>query len=221
MLEAVTAGYSLERDARLNLQDADGFRTPGGQPIAIDDPSPLAQQLDYIRGYVSDAESAMKRAGGGGGVHYSELIDVESFVDWYLIEELLRNNDAWFASAKMFKPRNGKLTMGPLWDFDLSMGTQFAETPNPATGWYVRNTDWYSMLFKDPQFEKKVKQRFAELKPVFDQLIAEIDSWAPQVSTAAANDRLVWRYSQQFNGEVSQLKNWYTQRLNWMSTQLR
>lgn len=220
---AVTGGYSLERDARLNLSVDDGFITPGNQPILIDDPSPLtSEQLAYISQYVADAEAAISRAGTNiPGTHYSDLIDVESFIDWYLIEELLRNHDAWFASAKMFKPRDGKLTMGPLWDFDLSMGTVFAEATNPPTGWYVRNTDWYRLLFKDPAFQQQVAERFNELKPAFSQLVANIDSWSPQIAAAAANDRLVWRYSQQFNSEVTQVKNWYTQRLNWMSTQFK
>ena len=54
---------------------------------------------------------------------YAAYIDVDSFVRWYLVNEVFRNVDAnMWSSCWMYKPRGGKLFMGPLWDFDLAAG---------------------------------------------------------------------------------------------------
>ena len=218
----ITGGYSLELDARLNLATELGFRTPRNQLIAIDDPDPITpEQLAYITQFFTDAEAAVYRSGSDTGEpHFSEYLDVDSFVDWYLVEELLRNHDAWYSSAKMHKPRGGLLTMGPLWDFDRSMGTPIASLPNLSTGWYVRNTSYYLRLFRDAGFEQRVTERWHELSDAFAELGPALEALEGELSTAAANDKLVWGYSESFSEEISKVKAWYAERHGWISDQL-
>ena len=56
--------------------------------------------------------------------HYKDYIDVDSFVDWYLVNEFSKNSDAIFQKSVFvyYDPADGKLRMGPNWDFDLAFG---------------------------------------------------------------------------------------------------
>ena len=92
---------------------------------------------------------------------WRKLMDEDSFVDWYLINEISKNNDACFwSSCFMNLKKGGKLKMGPLWDFDIAFGNVYYNGNDDPEGFWVKSVTWYDRLFQDPLFMAKVKQRF-------------------------------------------------------------
>jgi hypothetical protein len=221
--DAVTGGYLMERDGRWTPQEEAGFKTNSGQPIALDDPEePTPQQLSYITGYLNSFEATLNSTNFKDPVNgYAKYIDVDSFVDWYLVQELVHSNDVGYASEKFFKPRNGKLTLGPLWDFDLSLGTSNPKV-YPATGWWARSrVAWFSKLFTDPAFVAKFNARWHALRTDVTGLNQYIDEEAALVKPAAAWDRKRWAYTgPTFDAEISTVRTFLNARANWIDTQV-
>ena len=57
--------------------------------------------------------------------------------------------------------RDGKLKMGPLWDFDIAFGNVNYNGCDKPEGFWIKPVAWYARLFQDPSFVQKVKERFA------------------------------------------------------------
>ena len=223
---AISGGYLLQRDARFDPATQAGFRTSRNQPFTLSEPDPVtAPQLAYIKDYFTATEDALfSNSFADPATGYAKYVDVPSFVDWYLVEELMRNNDAWYSSAYMYKPRSGKIFMGPLWDFDLSMGTTRAAHPNPPEGWWVRQpttSRWFARFFEDADFQEAVEARWSELEPAFATAASKIDGWREVLRTAAANDQLVWGYTTEpFDTQVTGVRSWFDQRVEWITAEL-
>ena len=162
-------GFLLEIDAKADPEDIT-FNVPHIEmPINIKEPDVEVGDASYS--YVTEylrkvdevlfSENFMDTING-----YSRYLDVESFIDWYLINEITKNADAvFYTSCYMHLARNGKLKMGPLWDFDLGFGGYCLDEPaadicNDPEGFWVANVPWYNRLFKDPNFIKRLKERF-------------------------------------------------------------
>lgn len=229
---ALTGGYLLEVDERL---DGDVyFRTRGGVPFVLDTPEePTPEQRAYIEDYIQQAEDAIygdNRADPDTG--YAAYIDVDSFVNWYLVNEIMKNNDAiFFSSCWMYKQRDGKLFMGPLWDFDIAAGNINYNGNDDPTGWWIRISPWISPLFEDPAFQARVKARWNELKAEqFDTILDYIEASAGSLTLAASNnfqrwpilDEWVWPnavVTGSYEGEVQYLRDWLQTRIAWMDAQ--
>ena len=94
---------------------------------------------------------------------YAKYLDVRSIIDWYLVNELSKNNDAAFAFGMyVFKPADGKITFGPVWDFDLAFGNYpYDAAPE---GFKLKTAGYLARLFQDPAFVLQVQARWQVLK---------------------------------------------------------
>lgn len=125
----ITGGYLLQFQQwnRYGYKATSGFVTSRGQAIAVDGPEYASKaQVEYIRSFVQDMEDAIYSDTGynSKGRHYSEYLDVDSFVTAYLVQEISENIDATYSSFYLWKDSDltgdGKLHFSPAWDFDLS-----------------------------------------------------------------------------------------------------
>lgn len=218
----VTGGYLLEQDARLDTTVEAGFKTSRNVKVAIKDPEPVGpEQTAYISGYYQQFEDALfSDSFADPTTGYANYIDVDSWIDWYLVEELTSNHDAYYSSIYMYKPRSGKLFMGPLWDFDLSLGNPGAPHALPAQGWWVKTGHrYFARLFEDPAFAAKVADRWQQLSPGFSTALQFIDTRKSQLTASVANDKLRWKYAPDPITEMDSVKSWLTTRLAWMDAQ--
>jgi hypothetical protein len=160
----IDGGYIAEVDARLDCYKGDDVNlqlvTPAGVPICIDTPDESAitpRQLAYIKDELQRVEADVY------GPRRLDAIHAPSFVDWYLVQELLRNADAAFYSSDFLwkdgssaaDPSDRLLHMGPLWDFDLSAGNVATnENWQPEGCWVSKpyEPNWYVALFRSPDF---------------------------------------------------------------------
>ena len=132
----------------------------------------------------------------------------------------------------MYKPRGGKLFMGPLWDFDLAAGNANYSDAFKPEGWHIRNAPWFSRLFQDPAFAARVKLAWNEIKA--DELGAMFQA----ISTSSSGlqqpqlnnfqrwpilEMYVWpnyRIPGSYTGEIDYLNTWLTTRVAWMDRQI-
>ena len=124
----------------------------------------------YVQGYVNNLEQLFE-ADKDALARWDEidaLIDVTSYIDWWLVHELVCNGEVIHPkSSYMFKKRDGKLCAGPAWDFDY--GT-FRQNSNSLI---LLSSLYYKYLFKYPEFKLAVKERWTEVKDV----LADIDNY--------------------------------------------
>ena len=221
--DALTGGYQLEVDERLEENHEVGFRTTRNEPVVVKDPDPATtEQFDYIRSYVQDFENLLYSSGFTDPVTgYRSHLDASSYVDWYLVEELSRNQDAFFSSTDLYKPRLGKLTFGPLWDFDLSMGSTAGIRPIPTDGWWVNRPDapaWPRRLSQDPTLVQQTVARWDQLRPAFEAVIATIPQLGTVLAPAIANDAARWQYTVGPSDTPGYLVDWLQARVAWMDS---
>lgn len=93
---------------------------------------------------------------------YQQYIDVDSFVNYVIINEVTQNTDAGIFSTYLYKDITGKLKMC-VWDFNNSVDN-YTEYQKPPTGFFMQNRTWFFMLMKDEAFVEKVIKRYKELR---------------------------------------------------------
>jgi len=145
---------------------------------------------------------------------------------------LMGNNDSVFwSSIYLYKDRNNpRLYMGPVWDFDISAGNvNYNPIVSPTQPW-LTNSFYVKHLLTDPAFTADVRNKWAAVKTTqLDTLPAWIDQEAAALQQAQQNNfqrwpilgEYVWPNSEVANtyqGEVTFLKSWITQRIAWMDT---
>ncbi|HUU20020.1 MAG TPA: CotH kinase family protein, partial [Sedimentisphaerales bacterium] len=237
----ITGGYIVKKD-KLDPGDLT-FSTSSGQSLIYLEPdrTQITQdQMDWIKNYINEFESVLYGPNFTDPVNgYAGYIDVDSFIDNHILVELTKNIDGFRLSTYMFKDRGGKLNMGPVWDYNLSLGNaNYLEGWKPD-GWYyslLGNTEypWWRRLFEDPYFRLRYADRWYGLrKNLFDTglLLQGIDDIVELLSEAQVRnfDRWSilgsyvwpnWFIAQTYQEEIDWMKGWLEERLTWMDTQI-
>jgi hypothetical protein len=207
------------------------------------------QQKQYIQNYILNFETRMKGtniADTSNG--YPVYIDTESFVDYLLINEVCRNIDAYRLSMFMHKDRqsrNGKLVMGPVWDYNLAFGNVNYYLGYQIYGWdieYITNfynlagwenfypPFWWKILFEETNFRNKIYTRWQELKNStysINNIYSIIDSLVVLLDEAQTRNFERWPIlgvyidpnyyvGQSYQDEINYLKNWIAARIVWL-----
>lgn len=127
--------------------------------LVIHKPSPAditPEHLKYLYEYFTVLELAIENE---DYKTVNKYIDLESFVQWYLVEDIMKNMDAGFwSSCYMYLDSSGILHMGPVWDFDMSLGNcNYGNCDTPDDD-YISGTWYYSHLFRMPEFNNLAKK---------------------------------------------------------------
>lgn len=147
-----------------------------------------AQQRLYIQNVISRCFSAVK---GGNERTVRAMIDIDSVVDTYIVEELFKNKDDGWDSFYLYfdaGKEGAKLHLGPIWDFDLTGGNtdnggEFYEGLWAGVSECITDNFWYIELMEQEWFRLLVQKRWQELKSQIDRIpstiIAEADANTP------------------------------------------
>jgi hypothetical protein len=225
----VTGGYITKTD-----------KTTGGDPVAwtMDGskfihhaPKPTeitVEQNNYIQNSVfenlDDNEYNNSLETG-----YTSIIDVPSFVDFMLVNEISSNSDGYEYSTFYHKDRNGKLRAGPVWDLNFTYGSVF--TSRSVTNvWQFSNGNrvgagFWNELFDSSSFKCYFSKRFSELnqpgKPLSQDFIdSYIDSTMNLISEAVPREILRWNRVPDLPAEIAKMKLWISNRITWMRENL-
>ena len=187
----------------------------------------------YIKDHINAFETALFGENfTNAETGYQKYIDINSFIDWFLINEIAKNVDSKSFSSIYFTHIPGeKIKMGPLWDFDLGFGNMDYADPEYPEGWWVRYNPWIDRLLDDPAFVTQVKNRFkdhyfANKQYLLDKIDekAELLKWAQQENFNKWQilGVQVWpnpidKVFDTYEEEVAYLKEWFDDRMNWLN----
>jgi len=232
---AVTGGYLLKID-RPDPGET-GF-TAGGQTLYYvdpDEPVVTPQQETWLSWYLNSWRTAQTSPDfHDPALGYGMYADTGSFIDHHLLNVAAKNVDALRLSSYFSKDRLGKLCAGPVWDFDRCMdstdgrdnnyNTWRGETGDQGTDYF--RYPWYNEMFADKNFWQAWIDRLDEMRrgPLSTAAVqAMVDGMAAEISEAAPRNFVRWsdrppRFGG-WSGEVSHLRTWLTDRLEWMDAQ--
>ena len=261
--DAVTGGYILKID---RIDPGDKYfnsEYPSVFPNTPSKPSPISYiieypkaediqlaQYKYIKNFIYDFETSLTKSTYNDPFDgYYDFIDIDAWVDYYLVSEFTKATDAYRLSAYLHKDRNsinGKLIYGPLWDYDLAFGLADYGDGWKADGWVAQNYPyegiwsppfWTRKIFNDPVFFNRLAKRWHTIKQsVFEPslLVKFIDANILSIAEAVNRNFSKWpelfnpnvyiwpnknRFSN-YNDEILYLKSWIVQRYNWMDKTL-
>ncbi len=202
----------------------------------------IQEQKNYLRDFMNQFEAAMLRADiADSNFGYPKFIDVASFVDHFILCEYCKNIDAYRISNYLYKDRDskgGKLTEGPIWDFNLAFGkTWFAEDAFRVDEWEIDHNRykpndwpkvpfWWERLGHDREFARLVRWRWKELiqgplQP--DRVFRLIDGLVDTLEEARARNFARWPETaskHSYEAEIQQMKNWLIARIDWIESHL-
>jgi len=155
----ITGGYIFKVDRR---DPGDGGFSAGGAGLSYVEPKEpeielRAAQQTYLANYINEFAAALNSGDYTNpttGLHYSEYIDVQSWVEHHLLNELAFNVDAFRLSSYFYKPQGGKIVAGPIWDFDRSMESGDGRDDNPNAWYQSGSPPWWNRIFTDPEFRQ-------------------------------------------------------------------
>lgn len=249
----ISGGYILKVD-KTTGGGGQGFPslyppTSGGPtPIILYDyPDPTAltwQQTSYIVAYMDSFENALHGPNFTDTiVGYRKYADMNSFIDFMILNEISKCVDSYRISAFLYKNKitdGGKLVAGPVWDFDIAFGNADYYNGQFTTGWsYNLNQPsapnqppfWWPRLMQDLNFKNALKCRWNDLRtnvlstPV---IMNWIDSMALMLNESQQRNFTAWPIigtyvwpnpspiATSYAGEIAQLKNWVTNRLGYL-----
>ena len=225
----ITGGYMLKID-RPDPGDS-GFHTSRGTPtmygylnyVYPKEVELTSVQKTWIRNWLEEFEGALYGPNfTDPDVGYAAYIDVDAFIEHHALNELAKNPDAHWLSTYMYLPREGKLGMGPIWDFDRALGFE-NRSVNPVGHVQFNGVqlcyhyDWWGRLFQDPDFMQRYIDRLAELRkgPMsIANLHAIVDAQAAELQNSQSGNGSWWGY-------VNNLRNWLTNRVVWIDSNFR
>lgn len=238
----ITGGYLLEiTDWGKIDPDEIYFVTPSSnKPIVIKYPKPdnlTDNQLQYITDYFNlFDEAAYANNFTDPQLGFPNYLDVESTIKSIVINELVKNIDAFHASSFMHKPKQRKLIMGPLWDFNVSFGNYFNLQYYTTDGWISNRSKhkWVNNFVTDEHFNSLVYHRWRQLinSKLNPQVIKQtIDEWVILLAEAQERNFIRWPVlgvninpnhyvGVSYQDEINYLKNWVTSRLNWIKDEV-
>lgn len=213
--------------------------TEHGTPVMFSDPEdPDSGTVDNAKKFFAEFEAALWARDFEKAYRY---IDVDSFVNNFIIQELTKNVDGNLRrSTFLTLVKGGRLEMYHVWDFDISLGNcdYYDDGQQTWEGWWVKDRGawgkyhgWYYRLFMDSGFVDRVKARWNALYPQLVTIPEFVDRQKALMNDAPARnfkrwnilDVYVWpnaRVTGSYDREVEWLKENYTRRLDWLNTQI-
>ena len=163
---------------------------------------------------------------------YRDLIDMNTFVDFLMVNEIVLNNEMIYPKSTFaYKPDEyGKISMGPLWDFDCAFGyygvghryfASFSER--------LRRHDFLLRFFDDPAFVVKYHARWNEKYKELVAMSAFIENQGKKIRLAALEDAKRWCIPDGYNPDydsdhakmVGNMKKWWDRRVAWLDIELK
>lgn len=200
-------GYLLEFDMK---EDSDiKYTTSNGVWVKFKNDEPKSSDVykavsEKIQGIEDDLDN------GNYTEAYNNL-DINSMVDQFLIWELTMNREYGDpGSIYMFMDGNGKLSAGPVWDFDrgtfqnqekaTSLGNSTSYRVKPDNAWMFQRSQeseaysyvWYRQLAKDATFRKTVVERWAVIRPYLDMVVELIREYGDTQAVSYKYNSTMW-----------------------------
>jgi hypothetical protein len=243
----LTGGYIIKID-RLSGEQRAFWETQYGSRYHYHYPAPehiQAEQRTYIERWMSSFEAIMSQANYSDlKLGYPQYIDVQSFVDYFLVNEITRNVDAYRLSFYLYKDKDSKdnRLKATVWDFNFALGNANYYAGQETAGWNIdqltaagfndsfRPPFWWKKLRQDKRFMLRAALRWQAMRTAgwrAEKLASYIDSLALELGAAQARNFARWPIlgqtiepnafvGQSHQEEIDYLKSWLATRAQWM-----
>ncbi len=222
-------------------------KTTGGDPVAWrmattrgwtvdfihESPKPTEitlQQNNYIKSVFTDLQAATTAQNSSNINGFPSIIDIPSFIDFFILNELSSNPDGYHLSTFFHKDRNGKLRAGPIWDFNLTYGNDlfvYGFDRSKTNVWQFNDggndgAKFWNDLFNNSSFKCYLAKRWKEVtaanQPLNYSVIAtRIDQLVTLTTEAAAREQTRWGTVSTRTTNISNMKTWIQTRISWMN----
>lgn len=206
---------------------------PNGKPFRIHQPKNASKdEMSYIEGHITNFEKFLTTIASNKQNNIEQWIDIDEFVKNYWMQEFTKDPDAFYTSSFFSLQQNNTIKMGPIWDMDLSFGNFHNESLNNHHYWYLRNLDWNKYIFQDSLIIKKSNDFWKNNRNKFFISLEIIDSTYALLHHAARNNFKRWpilqstankyhhRAYKNYEESIEDLKDWISERLNWIDSQI-
>ena len=200
------------------------------QNVYPKDTNITATQQQWLTDCINEADAAVPNG------NYGSFMDAESFADHHILNVFAQNADGLQASTFFFKDREGLIEMGPIWDFDRSMGCDNDSRPEDPTDWSFSTDEYFffhsggplwfrALALNDAEFWMVWTDRWQAMRngPLSDAAIAgRIEGYRTELSQAAIRNFNRWNNipSSGWTGKVDHLKNHLLTRAQWIDDKL-
>jgi hypothetical protein len=244
--DALTGGFIFKKD-KIEGNYTDGWYAlpiPGEYNMyyQFHYPKPntiTAAQREYIITYFNEFEAFMASDEyNHPETGYDTIINVNSFINFYIINELSNNLDGYRLSTFLYKDRNsidGRLNLGPVWDYNIAFGNADYHFGWETEGWEMEYNIankplWQRRIWEDPEFRDNFNIRWNQLRSTIlsDENIDEmISALVDKIGDAQDRNFERWPILNEYiwpnyyigaiyQNEVNYLKNWIHERAEWM-----
>ena len=193
------------------------FVTKQGVAISLKDPDEVSQEIQqHVQNIIQEAEDVLfsddfKNPDTG----YAKYFDVASVIDWYLVNEITSNFDASFRTSvyMYYDNTDGKIHMGPNWDFDRSCGIGIRNVKSL----HIQKSKWMKRFFEDSAFVEAVKTRYTEVRDELEYAAnGMLTEMAGNISVSAELNNARWKIRDDYESSVETLQTWLNERLAWL-----
>ena len=184
-------------------------------------------QFEYIKNYVTEFD-ALCRKKGVTLAELSEYIDVDSFIDFYLVQEAMGQMEINWKSVYMSRAVGEKMKMGPVWDFDWSVTGPHVwhtakDVKKQSCSGLRSNGNWFDALLKNsPEFRLAVEERWASARGKLLESIDKVESEWINIEQAAKKDWYRWHVLDVYASPKSshaEVIEWCRGRIAWLDTE--
>jgi spore coat protein CotH len=221
-------GFLIEAD--LHYDEEPRFKSAYYKlPVMIKSPEDLTDPggYDFVKSYINQLDMAL-RSSMFPENGYRELIDMDTFVKFLLINEIVNNTELRHPySVYMYKDKgDAKISMGPLWDFDRTFGFSkplgpYFLAPNGRTPLHI----FFRPFFSDPVFRAKYKETWNHYYNdtlVISGMASFIDEMGIRLQRSYKANYTVWQWSNHMNpkNEIAGMKRWWNKRTAYLNTEI-
>ncbi|MBR5262501.1 MAG: CotH kinase family protein, partial [Clostridia bacterium] len=200
------------------------FMTEREMCISVDTPEALSDDmLAYISGYYQAFENALFSEDfcteyNGETVRYTDLIDIQSFVSGFIVNEIFENYDFGRTSTWISQDIDGKLVYGPVWDMDHTVAySSFFK-------WSAVGVKWLGRMLSDPVFLDAIRKTYFEHRYTDIQDIirdgGDIDSLIAKLAPSAGYNDGLWANEISFIANATDLRLRLQDKINWLDSAL-
>lgn len=200
---------------------------PKSSEVMPEQHSYIENEFLTLQSYVNNPSNSSITEG------YPSIIDIPSFIDFMILNEISSNADGYEFSTFFHKDRNDKLRAGPIWDFNLTFGNDlfhwgYDRSHTDVWQFYDQGNmgpKFWKDLFDDSLFNCYLSKRWQELSapgmPLNEEEIFElIDSIEVLILEAVERQEIVSGTTGVFAQNIVEMKAFISERIEWISNQL-
>ena len=183
--------YADEFDGNIEISAEDDLYFEIKYPEAEDvEGCNYADVTDYITEYMKAVWQTLETGQPvnfyGQTLGFEDLVDIQSFIDYYLVNEILQNGESGFRSTYCYKRIGEKLKFGPVWDFDNLNESLLQET------------SIFKRFLSYENYYNLVCARFDQIKTKIDEVISILKSNYDDVCAVGRIDLRFWKNNEGF-----------------------